>query len=137
MFIPPMNSAADFTRWGIKSFLLSHKQIPSQIPSPQRVKVNAIIKWLIKWRLCISDEHLLLTINITEEKRNIRTTTDFKHSLGWNQLKGKKNFATIIVVSICFSWTLEPFNSFDKFASKQMHYCFIANICAMLKQVLN
>ncbi len=55
-----MNSAADFTRGGTRSFLLSHKQVSSQIPSPQRVKVNEIIKWLIKWWLCISDEHPLL-----------------------------------------------------------------------------
>ncbi len=45
----------------------SHKQVSSQIPSPQRVKVNEIIKWLIKWWLCISDEHLLL-LRITEDQ---------------------------------------------------------------------
>ncbi len=38
------NSAADFTRGGTKSFLSSHKQVSSQIPSPKRVKVNEIIK---------------------------------------------------------------------------------------------
>ncbi len=37
------NSAADFTRGGTKSFLSSHKQVSSQIPSPQIVKVNEII----------------------------------------------------------------------------------------------
>ncbi len=42
------NSAADFTRGGTKSFLSSHKQVSSQIPSPQRVKVNEIIKRLKK-----------------------------------------------------------------------------------------
>ncbi len=32
------------TRGGTKSFLSSHEQVSSQIPSPQRVKVNEIIK---------------------------------------------------------------------------------------------
>ncbi len=35
---------ADFTRGGTKTFLSSHKQVSSQIPSPQRVKVNEIMK---------------------------------------------------------------------------------------------
>ncbi len=40
------NSAAVFTREGTKSFLSSHKQVSSQIPSPQRA--NEIIKSLKK-----------------------------------------------------------------------------------------
>ncbi len=44
MFIQSINSTVDFTRGGTKSFLSSHKQVSSQIPSPQRVKVNEIIK---------------------------------------------------------------------------------------------
>ncbi len=42
------NSAADFTRGGTKSFLSSHKQVSSQMPSPQRDKVNEMIKRLKK-----------------------------------------------------------------------------------------
>jgi hypothetical protein len=44
--------------------------------------------------------------NITEEKRNTKTY-DLSHSLGWNQLKNQQQHdATIIVVSVCFSWAL-------------------------------
>ncbi len=78
----------------------------------------------------------MLTINIIEDKRNTRTTTDFSHSLGWNQLKKKeKTFVSTIVVSVCCSWALGPFIDSMKSASKQFQYCIAAKKIVPLLEI--
>ncbi len=46
----------------------------------------------------------------------------------------KKQDATIVVVSVCFSLSLEPFKNSKQFAFKRLQYCFTANIYALLNQ---
>ncbi len=57
-------------------------------PTLKSVKVNGIIMWLIKWWLSTSDEHLLLTSRITEEKRTQElqlTSTTSLDEINWNK----------------------------------------------------
>ncbi len=53
-----------------------------------------------------------------------------------NKQKTKTNDATIIAVSVYFSWALDPFSNLELFAFKQLQRCFTANICTLLNQTL-